>query len=127
MEEQIAEAKRLAAQIQSEARTEAIQERASAKRRAEDDDENVAEEPQAATGRMTRVLRKHRRPIAGAAGMLTAAGAVGLGAVALYSGNINLSATVPNVLQQLQHVDYASALQTIQQNIQNWAVSSWFG
>ena len=127
VEEQIAEAKRLAAQIQSEARTEAIQERASAKRRAEDDDENVAEEPQAATGRMTRVLRKHRRPIAGAAGMLTAAGAVGLGAVALYSGNINLSATVPNVLQQLQHVDYASALQTIQQNIQNWAVSSWFG
>lgn len=129
VEEQIAEAKRLAAQIQSEARSEAPQERASAKRRADDDneDEDVPAEPQAATSRVTRVLRKHRRPIAGAAGMLTAAGAVGLGAVALYSGNINLSTTMPNVLQQLQQVDYASALQTIQQNIQNWAVSSWFG
>ncbi|WFD18922.1 hypothetical protein MCAP1_001135 [Malassezia caprae] len=127
VEEQIAEAKRLAAQIQSEARNEAPQERASAKRRAEDEDEDAPAEPQAATGRVTRALRKHRRPIAGAAGMLTAAGAVGLGAMALYSGNINLSSTVPNMLQQLQQVDYASALQTIQQNIQNWAVSSWFG
>lgn len=127
VEEQIQEAKRLAQQIQSEARSEATQERASAKRRAEDEDEDVDVQPQAATGRVTRALRKHRRPIAGAAGVLTAAGAVGLGAVALYSGNINLSTAVPNVLQQLQQVDYASALQTIQQNIQNWAVSSWFG
>lgn len=125
VEAQIAEAKRLAAQIQSEARAEAVQERPSAKRRAEDENEDVAVQPQAATG-VTRVLRKHRRPIAGAAGVLTAAGAVGLGAMALYSGNINLSSTVPQVLQHLGQVDYASALQTIQQNIQNWAVSSWF-
>ena len=59
--------------------------------------------------------------------MLTAAGAMGIGAMAVYTGSINLPASVPHVFEQLQHVDYSSALQMIQQNIQNWGIASWFG
>ena len=52
---------------------------------------------------------------------------MGIGAMAWYTGSINFTANMPQVVQQLQNVDYASALHTIQQNIHNWGISSWFG
>lgn len=119
---QIRESQLLAAKVQDEAMQDSnIRSRAN-KRRADDghDGEKILVASQKSSGR-------RRRPLARAAGMLTAAGAVGIGAMAWYTGSINLPANVPQVVQQLQNVDYASALHTIQQNIHNWGISSWFG
>ena len=119
---QIRESQLLAAKVQDEAMQDSnIRSRAN-KRRAEDDHdgENVKVASQESSGR-------RRRPLARAAGMLTAAGAMGIGAMAWYTGSINFTANMPQVVQQLQNVDYASALHTIQQNIHNWGISSWFG
>ncbi|KAL4402472.1 mitotic telomere tethering protein [Malassezia pachydermatis] len=129
VDKQIEEAKALAAKIRAESNTESDATGASrhSKRRVEEvDSDDVVVAPQETRVSAPTPQIPHRHPLA--RGMLTAAGAVGLGAVAWYSGgNVNLSSAVPQVLQQLQRVDYASALNTIQNNIQNWGVSSWFG
>ena len=121
IEEQIAAAKSLAASIQADAAPSA----ARAKRPAEDveDDEPKPAVAPTTAAVASRGARRHRN-LSRAASVLTAAGAVGLGAAALYSGQLNL-ASMPGALHQLQNVDYASALSAIQQNIQSWGVS-WF-
>lgn len=126
---QIKAAKHLAAEIQGE--TPAGSKRSTRKRRAEDDEE-VAVAPQARAsgllhgpGAAVHVLRSNARqhPVATrTAGVLTAAGAVGA-AAAWYAGALDLSSAV----QQLQHIDYHSALQAIQSNVASWNVASWFG
>lgn len=63
-----------------------------------------------------------RRRLARAAGVLAAGAAGAAGAAALYAGGgLGLSGAV----SQLQHLDYASALQAIQQNVASWNVASW--
>lgn len=138
---QIRESQKLAAKVQAEAmkQEDEVDEEAEAeapkrapKRRAEDDDAGegvvVAQQQTSPSSHsQTGLLTRRHRPLRRAAGVLTAAGAMGIGAMAWYTGSINLSANVPNMLQQLQHVDYTSTLHALQQNIQNWGVSSWFG
>ncbi|WFD30815.1 hypothetical protein MSPP1_001839 [Malassezia sp. CBS 17886] len=124
---QIRAAQSLAAEITTDG--PATPARAS-KRRAEDDAE-VAVAPQTASSGVRTLRARHvPRPVARTAGVLTAASAVGIGAAAWYAGALDLSgvtSAVPSTLHQLQHIDYASALHTIQQNIQSWgSAASWF-
>lgn len=63
--------------------------------------------------------QRPRRRLARAAGVLAAGAA---GAAALYAGGgLGLTGAV----SQLQHLDYASALQAIQHNVASWNVASW--
>ena len=123
---QIREAQDFAAKIQRESMQHDETHSRPTKRLAEDDEQEDPHSVTVAPQASSQVLRR-RRPLARAAGMLTAAGAMGIGAMAVYTGSINLPASVPHVFEQLQHVDYSSALQVIQQNIQNWGIASWFG
>ena len=136
---QIRAAKELAADIAADS-DKASSTTTRAKRRAEEEaDGEVVVAPQGQTA--TRALRRrvpHSAPLVRAAGALTAAGALGVGAAAWYAGTLNLATAVPAALQQLQrsdyssalqhlqHIDYSSALHRLQQNIQSWG-TSWFG
>ncbi|WFC99742.1 hypothetical protein MYAM1_002487 [Malassezia yamatoensis] len=136
---QIHAAKALAADIAADSDSMRPNTQSKGKRAAEDDIEEdvvVAPQSQSAVRTLRRnVPRQRSTPLIRAAGALTAAGAVGVGAAAWYAGSLNLATAVPAAFQhlqrtdyqaalhQLQHIDYASALHTLQHNIQNWGTS----
>ncbi|WFD06363.1 hypothetical protein MVES1_001708 [Malassezia vespertilionis] len=121
IEEQIRAAKDLAAEITADAAATPASGKRASKRRAEEELEGGV---QVAT---QQAHRSRRAPLVRAAGALTAAGAFGVGAAAWYTGTLNFTQALPAAIQQMQQLDYSSAVQAIQHNIQSWAtLAPWF-